>query len=257
MKLGKRIGILLSLAITCFAADPFTSGSAFTMAPGRWEVGVFQPLRYGWSSTTELSTHPLWFFIMPNAAVKWSHGTKGGWQLASRHSFYYPTWLLRMMAKEGIGGIISPEFAIPHMLGLHNQVLASRQWPNTLITLHLGLGLGLKSSELDERTTIDLPIVFPRLNIFYHGYNWYTGVDVQRSLGKKWQGCMGAQMILCPLAKADFTLEQTAWLWWVCSAHVKICAGYKLVYGEYPFGTQWHLLPLLDVLMRVGPRQTD
>ena len=35
------------------------SGTAFLLPEGRMEIGIFQPLRYGWSKSIEFTIHPL------------------------------------------------------------------------------------------------------------------------------------------------------------------------------------------------------
>jgi hypothetical protein len=47
-----------------------------------------------------------------------------------------------------------------------------------------------------------------------------------------------------------FAFEHKNLLTWALSGRTDIQVGYKLIYGEYPFGGQWHLLPLLDILWR-------
>lgn len=224
-----------------------TAGDARLMPQGRWQVGMFQPLRYGLSPTVELSAHPLWFFIIPNLSAKWSHGACSGFNVASRHSIIYPTPLLRTMAKKGIGGIISPEFTVPNMLMINNELLLTHSLPRVTATLSLGVGLALRSSEFDERTTIDLPLVFPRLNVLYHGYRLFSGIDLQGRLYKKLMWHADANFLYCPPANADFSFEQKALLLWNKSDHFQLCGGCLLTFGEYPFGTQWHLLPLIDL----------
>jgi len=83
--------------------------------PLRWEIGFWGPLRYAWSEKVEISTHPLWFLILPNASIKWSHGTACGWQILSQHGFFCPTWMLRILRRKGVGGILSSEFEIPFL----------------------------------------------------------------------------------------------------------------------------------------------
>jgi len=224
------------------------SNSAYTLPQGRWETGVFQALRYGCSPDLEISLHPVWFFILPNGSVKWSHGVHRGWQISSRHGFFCPTWTLRLIAKKGIAGILSPEFEVPFLLGLNQQLLLSKavaaQWT---VTWNGGIGVGLKSGSLDSRTTIDLPVIYPRMSMFYHRYHFYTGVDLAGPAVKRWRWLAAVQLFFCPQDQAGFAFEHKGLLLWSRSSRFQLCGGYKLIYGEYPFGHQWHLLPVLDV----------
>jgi hypothetical protein len=47
-----------------------------------------------------------------------------------------------------------------------------------------------------------------------------------------------------------FAFEHKNLLTWALSNRMDIQIGYKLIFGEYPFGVQWHLFPLLDILWR-------
>jgi hypothetical protein len=240
--------ILLMMAAIAYGQGEFASAGAATVPQGRWQIGVFQPLRYGWKSNAEVSTHPLLFFVMPNAQIKWAHGKAGDFDWATCHSFYYPTMLLRAIAKEGIGGLISPEFDIPQMIVFNNKVVVSRQNKSFRLSGWLGMGVAVRSDKLDERTTIDLPLIFPRLNVLYHSLSINSGLSAQGVLWHRWSLLGDMNWFDCPDGENDSAFEHKGLLIWNKSEHVQMCLGYKLCYGEYPFGAQWHLLaPLLDV----------
>jgi len=186
----------------------WSSGTAYLLPPGRWEVGLFQSLRYGFSESLEFSTHPLVCILMPNLSVSWSHKPIKGFIFSTRHHIYYPTPLLRTISREGTGGIISPEFHIPHMILLYNEVILSRHLStNYLITGKFGLSLAIKSGELDKRTTIDLPLVFPRLNVFYHDYGFRSGFDLLGKLSNRWNYVVDMDFFYYPKADHDFAFE--------------------------------------------------
>jgi hypothetical protein len=224
------------------------SQSAPLLPKGQWEIGIFQPLRFGWSESLELSTHPLLFFLLPNLAVKWAHGHSGDFTFTSRHAIYYPTILLRALSREGTGGIISPEFEIPHLLALGNELLVSRAVSSRLMAnAKLGFKLGLKSGAFDKRTTIDLPLVYPRLLVFYHDYQFISGVDFSGWIWGRWYYLADVDWFYTPTADFKSGVEHKLMLRWKRNSRFQINFGYKLVYGEYPFGTQWHFLgPLFD-----------
>jgi len=227
----------------------WSSGTGSTLPAGRWEIGLFQPLRYGFSESLEFSTHPVIFFIMPNFNLKWSHHSIARFTIASRHGFIYPTLLLRTISREGIGGIISPEFHIPHLFSFSNELLFSKQLlPNHLFTGKIGFNFAVKSGKLDKRTTMDLPLVFPRLNVFYQGYGFRLGGDLIGRLSPRWNYLIDTDFFLYPGADKDFAFEHKGMILWNKSSRFRLCFGYKLAYGEYPFGTQWHLLvPIFDL----------
>ena len=242
------------------AEDPWFSsanGSARILTRGRWTAGIFQPLRYGTLDRIELSAHPLLFPLLPNFSLKWSHAPSGPWLIASRHSFYDPTPLLRLLRRKGTGGIVSPEFEIPNMGAWTSELLVTRPLGSThLVTLKAGITLCLfRSSALDSRTTIDLPLVFPRLQPFYQGYSWRSGIEGMGRLYRRWLYLVDGDLFFTPGGDENWALEHKGMLLWDKSGKVQLGAGYKLTWGEYPFGTQWHLLgPLIDLQWGWGGR---
>jgi len=225
----------------------WSSGTAFPVQAGRLEFGIFMPAAYGLSESLELTTHLLPNIYMPNAGLKWSHGSVGPYQWATRHSIYYPTPLLNLVAKEGIGGLISPEFTIPDMLAVHNEMMLTRAWdPHLLTTLKLGVTVAFGSGDLDPRSTIDLPLVFPRLSVFYNTYSIRTGLNFQGRIFFRWHYHMATDLFFLPGAEEGFAFEQTAFLLWRKNPRFQSGFGCKLTYAEYPFGTQWHLIPVFD-----------
>jgi len=226
----------------------WSQGTAYILPEGRMEVGLFQSLRYGWSENLEFATHPLVNNFMPNLSVKWSHKPFAGFFISTRHSYHYPTVLLRIISREGIGGMISPEFNIPHMISLYNEILFSKQIAkNFLFTGKAGFALAIKSGELESRSTIDLPLIFPRLAIFYNGYGFRFGGDVKGKLLKRWFFLVDADLFYVPDENENFAFEHKGLILWTKNKRFQLTVGYKLVYAQYPFGTQWHLLlPIFD-----------
>ncbi|MBL7075464.1 hypothetical protein ISS37_09535 [candidate division KSB1 bacterium] len=268
MKRTKRLtGVVYVLSLVSVAATaaptnaPWSAGTAHTLPKGRFEVGMFQPLRYGQTESLEWSTHPILDFLIPNVTIKISHSQFHEWYMATRHSLVYPTPLLRKLRIKGfgiqaladmdVGGIISgdPDIPqIPHMVSSRNEVILSRSFGrSTLVTVKVGLVLAIKTGELDSRTTIDLPIVFSRLGVYYNGYGVNAGADVLRDVTKRVDFLIDADVFLLPGLDEDFAFEHKGLIVWNKSLRFRLAFGYKLVFGEYPFGTQWHLLPLFDL----------
>jgi len=223
--------------------------SAFITLPGSIEKGLFGPLYYGLSDCYELSSHIFANPLIPNLNLKWSHRIPGKFSLASVHSFFYPTPLLRLLARKGIGGIISPEFKIPSLLGLYNGIIISKSMPaNQIVSWKLGINIGLKSAQLDDRTTIDLPLVYPRLMPFYHGYGIRIGGDYRKNYNQRISLLIDYDVFMFPGASEGFAVENKSLFFWYSSERTQFSIGYKLIYGKYPFGSQWHLLfPIFNI----------
>ena len=136
------------------------SHSAHIMPPKKWSIGIFQPLRFGLKEGLELSSHPGWFLVLPNASFKIPFADFKSFNTAAKVSFTYPTPLLNMLSKEGIGGIIDPNLIIPPMLGVSGSFIMSKEVLGVNLSGKAGLDLGLVFGDLDTRSNIDLPIVY-------------------------------------------------------------------------------------------------
>ena len=242
-------GIILIFSQTVSAQKIWSSASAYTLQEKRIQIGLFQPLRYGYSHNMEFSVHPILFFIVPNFEVKWAHGKTGPFDLATSHSFYYPTYLLRTISREGTGGIISPEFDIPHMFAVYNEVIGTMQFrESNFLTLNAGVAIASRFGKLDKRTSIDLPLIYYRLDVFYNKFQLRFGANIQGKIAGRWQYLADGEFFIIPGKENKKAFEHKGLVLWNKSDTFQISAGYKLVYAEYPFGTQWHLLlPLIDI----------
>jgi len=227
----------------------WSEGTARTLPQGRREVGIFSPWRYGKTERVEIATHRISNLLIPNVRVKISWPRTNGWLLASRHSLLYPTPLLRTITREGTGGIISPEFDIPPILTTRQEILITREFGRrSLLTAKAGLALALVMGELDSRTSIDLPLVFPRMAVYYNKWGINLGVDLLRKMNRKLYYLLDVDLHLFPGAEETLAVEHKGMIIWRKHELFSIMAGYKLSYGEYPFGTQAHLLPVIDLV---------
>ena len=245
--------------------------SAYLLPQKRWEMGLFQSFRYGYSESIEYSVHPLWFFVMPNFSLKISQGDFAGFTSASQYKMVYPTPFLNMIAKKGTMGIIAPDFQMPPMLGLSASWLMSKTifpfvspyFDASLIGLDLtlkgGLDLGFAFGDLDTRSTIDIPLVYHRLGVYYNNWGIHTGLDVQKNLTQRFTVLFDLDLKFLPgLAEVqidpdvsklmgEYSLEHKLLLIWNKSENFRVLTGYKFVMGEYPYGSDMHLLPYIPM----------
>ncbi|MCK4715417.1 MAG: hypothetical protein KAT54_01290, partial [Candidatus Marinimicrobia bacterium] len=74
-----------------------------------------------------------------------------------------------------------------------------------------------------------------------------SGCDLKGKIFQKWFYLADVDIFYFPGADEDFAFEQKGLIQWNKSKKFQLCFGYKLSYGNYPFGTQWHLLPAFDI----------
>ena len=172
----------LLVSITRGGNANWDSHSARIMPPKKWSVGIFHPIRYGIKDGLELSSHPGWFLVLPNASFKVPLSGFKSFHTATRVSFVYPTPLLNMLSRKGIGGMIDPNLIIPPMLGISGSLLMSKELLGVNATIKSGFDFGLVFGKLDARSNIDLPVIYHRLEVFHNGWGLHAGVDFERAL---------------------------------------------------------------------------
>ncbi len=135
----------------------FSPGTAYTLPAGRFEVGLFGPLRWGLSDDLELSAHPLWFFTWPAVTAKKQLYHGGRLTVATSHSLEIPTPFLRLIQVEGTGGIIPTDNELPWFLMTDERVLLTVEaLPGHDVTWFLGFTIAGHLGEM-RLDTIDYP----------------------------------------------------------------------------------------------------
>ena len=231
----------------------WNSYSANTLDKGRWELGLFQPFRYGYSEFSEFSVYPGLFFIMPNIQIKESQVPLYGFKTASQYKIIYPTLLLKRLSGEGIGMLIAPEHEIPHMVAFSSTFIATKNYVGLDITINGGLDLGVVLGDLNPVSSIDLPLVYHRLGVYYNGWGVHSGVDIQKSLNSKLNVFFDLDLILLPGYNGAYSIENKILLSWNKSNKFKVTTGFKSVYGDFPYGKDFRILPYFPVLERLMP----
>lgn len=225
----------------------FFSNTAYTLPARRGGFSLLHTSRYGIGKRMELGFHPLLVFLSPDIELKWKHIETPGYTLSSFHSVNYPSLLMRTVQIEGAGGFISREFDMPDMFAFQNGVMLS----NELRKGHHLTGKALfefsvHSSPPDERSTVDLPIVFPRSAVYYKDYGFIAGASFEGRLFGRFAYLATSDVYFFPKGGLDFFSESSLCLIWQTGRRFMLLGGAELTFGEYPFGTQWHLLPVLD-----------
>ena len=236
--------LILFLISIGYSISP--SESADILGVGKREVGFFQPLRWACSDRLECSTHPILMFVIPNFSVKIKHDK---YHLTSIHNIFWPTPLLRLLQKEGMFGIVTPYAdvgKIPHIVGIHNELLKSVAISKALITFKGGFGFAIVTEELDRRLTIDLPIVYPAMGSFFNKYKFNLGFDFRYYATNKFSLLIDGDAILIP--SENIFLHSKLIGEYNFNESWQLLLGSKITSGSYPFGDQIRLLPLFDIV---------
>ncbi|MEI6900289.1 MAG: hypothetical protein WCL00_10460 [Bacteroidota bacterium] len=232
----------------------WTSGTANNLPAKRMELALFTTSGYGISNKVELSLHPLMFFVMPQVSVKIGWGKVSKFTFATEHGILYPTMFMRLVSTSGTGGLISPEFTIPQMVAIYNRLLVSMPpFSNGLLTAHAGIALSIKSGPLDPRTTIDLPVIYPLFAVFYSQPEFDAGIELRGKLVKTFGWIVNVENFIVCGTEQNYFMENKGVLTYTSIKNkFHLEAGYKLCFGQYPAGPQWHLLPVVDLAFCFG-----
>ena len=228
----------------------FPADYAYSLENGVRKMGVFQPRIYGMKNNVEVSTHPILFFIKPNFRVKKFHREINGFGLAYRYSFDYPTYLLRILQKDGIGGLLAndPDVGkVPNLIVLQGEWLATKKMSNYSLTGKLGLSTCL-GCKLDNRHLIDYDLAYPRMALYHYGIGSNMGLDWDYTLSEIIS--MKVDMDLLFLPEEHAFIEHKFLFYYTFSEKYTLSGGYKFCYGYYPFSKEqglWNLFPLLDL----------
>ena len=234
----------------------WSSGSAFTIPTGRYEIGIFQPLQYGFNESTEFFGFPLLFFIMPNFGIKKKWPEINGINLTTMHSMSCPTFLLRTIAREGTGGILPKEAVVPFILSFENHVLSTFVINDyLLVTPKLGISFSIVSGKADF-PTIDYHLVYPRTADYHKNPTINFGLDLQGKIIWNFDYYLDGDLFLLALDEGNFTFEHKLMIIWKKSNGFNILVGYKYSIGRFPYtvnkklypsGYDWKFFPLIDL----------
>ncbi len=257
----KRFSFILLIAELVCQQGLWQSGTAYTLPEGRWEVGLFQPVRWGLGEAREISFYKLSSLLMPNISIKQKWSKADDYVLSTNHTLLYPTPLLKKLqsplgmdiGEPNMFALISPEFDIPPVIIISNMFLISMPlYSDRILTGKIGVSVAFGGSGLAKESTIDLPLVYHRLAVLYNGWSVRFGLDINGSIKKNISYLIDGDILLIPGMKGDVSLEHKGMLAWKKSQRFQVSLGYKLAYGVYPDGypneniARIHLFPLID-----------
>lgn len=248
-----KFKILLIIGVLSFATSvngqslKWSNNTADILEKGRKETGVFSPLKIGLKNNKELSLHPIWFFLIPNASIKKQWKANDKYRFSSLHKFTYPTFLYKMISKNGVGGILPSYSKIPQMFKFNNAALISIDKFNQTFTFSLGADLSLNFGESDF-TYIEWHIVYPRTYALNNVFTPYAGIDITGKLYKKFIYDYKSTAYYLSNVDKGFITENSLKITWQKSDKFAIKAGAIYSYGKFPFGNDGGLYPTLDLM---------
>lgn len=257
--MSRRLVGAASVALGALVASPagaderpiWSGNHARPIPEQRWELGLLQSAHYGVSKRLELSLHPLWFFALPHVEAKALAAEHGRWSLAVRARVAYPTLFLRLVSREGSGGLLPKTSSPPQAVQVEGELLCSLQ-PAPAQTVSAALGLAVAphaSFTPQELPLLDFPFLYPRFAALY-------SVLVPRAAlyleGRIWRGLHyeaslhGFLLPQLPDVGTAWALEQAGALEYRFGDRVALSLGARLSEAKYPYATRFHYLPYAD-----------
>jgi hypothetical protein len=216
------------------------------------EVGLFAPLRLGLSDRVTLSFHPGWLLVFPQAGVTAGWGAVGPVDLATRHALLYPTPLLRLLAREGTGGILPAEVTYPHLLATTHHLLASLPVGAHLLTLRAGGQLAVPLSRFDGPrawSEVEWHLVWPRTAAWTRGWSLDAGLSARGPLAGRFGYRAELDAFWLPRPGADRALEWALVATWRPRPGLLLSLGARWSWAVFPYGTRLSVpFPLADLV---------
>jgi hypothetical protein len=253
------LALLAPLAAAHAQTAPFPAGTARVVPDRRVEVGVFAPLRLGLRDRYEVAIHPAWALVAPNLDLKIAWGTRRSVSVASTHGVLYPTPLLRLLSREGTGGIVPHDVTYPHVLATSHHLLATLDARGHLLTLRAGARLAWNLTRFDgprSWSQIEWHLVWPRAAAWFTGFSADVGVAVQGPIARGLGYRVEVDRFFMPGLRGDWAYEWAGILSWRASPRLLVRGGAKWSYAEFPYGVRLSPpFPLVDVVWALDRRR--
>tara|TARA_Y100000768_G_scaffold303378_1_gene237312 strand:+ start:645 stop:1403 length:759 start_codon:yes stop_codon:yes gene_type:complete len=242
------------LFLFSFISAQWSSDSAYLLEKNRKEFGIFTPFKIGMNNGSELSINK--FLLMPSLSLKQEMSMYKSWKMARKFRVEYPTpglkWLQSPLGGEmgdpNMFSLISTQFTIPHMLSFFTEFIGTKgSVKSGQLSLSVATGIALNTKDLSNDATIDLPIIYPRLSVYYNDFVIGSGAEYLRQISNRFYYLIDYDMYLMPGSAGRYAFEQQSLLVWHKSSRINLSFGYKLIAGEYPYGGQAHLLPNINL----------
>lgn len=255
-------GLFLLTSVLCaqekLIPARWSANTANLISKNGWEIGLFQPFRYGLNEKVEIMGNAVSVFLLPNAGVRISLGTAKGFVFASEHSISYPTLFLNIVSFKGTGGLISPQYDFPFMISVSNSILITKPLgTSTFITGSAGLSFAVRDYKPDYQATIDLPVFYPRMAHYYEGVTLRAGLSVKGAMAPRFWYEENMRMFLVTRESENLFLENSGNIAWAVGKSIHLKGGYILSWGRYPFGNYLQLWPTFDIVFGCWEKKSE
>lgn len=221
--------------------------------------------RWGNFPDTEISSNLLLLPVVPNIALK--HKWLGRKNiLSSQHSFYYPSMMMRYMAKKEIGDILSKDSKIPSIYSFRNEIIFSSilnyerkkcffKIPDLILTLRLGIDKSFVGKSL-YLPIVNNSLVYARsLSARTGKIQYFFGAELAGNLYKAFNYSISADYFT-PFPMNKLVAQGQLRVHWHKSSRFSLSAGCKVSYTNADIKQKISFLPLLNFVFKIRHQQT-
>ena len=203
------------------------------------------------SDNVDLITHPLLDILLPNIGVKVNWMSNDGFYLSTQHRLSYATLLLNTISNPGTGGVLPADSTIPQVFTLDNRILATYQTGIHVLSLLVGAKFAAKFPN-EEFATIDYPLIFTNTAAYHAPVVFNIEANYRLLITKRFLLLFDGGIYLMPQPLSAFEIRQTTEVLFSFTRFISATAGYLLTYGHYPYGNDWKVFPLVDIVFSFG-----
>jgi len=210
---------------------------------------LLQPKIYGIRPNLDISTYASLSLVIPNISVKYRINNNDKWQMSAKTGFAYPTPLMRLLQRNGTGGIIAPDPDVgdfPNLIIIKQKIIATTTIGTTTFSPSFDVTLGFREGQFDDRLIIDHPLVYSAMMSAFRGPAYSLGFACEKELNSKWRIATQNNFIFIN-GERNKHFRNSSIISRKIGKKYSILLGYTLSYGEYPFGDQWYLVPFIDI----------
>jgi hypothetical protein len=234
-------------------SDLWRVGTAYTLPKYWFSGGIFQPLQYGLTKKTELSTYLLGNIYIPNLSLKhrW-YVTPNNILISSNHGVYYASMALNKLNGSKWLQIPLGE-STPFVLPMYHEILASKflkpktscDLPDYLLTVRIGIKFSI--GKLTPATTMaETAPFFQRTQPYFGKILWYVGADLEAHLTEFLNYSVDLDFLSVGAVK-NFALEHKGLIVWPIDKRWTMAGGYMAHFGTTTNSSRIFLMPLFDL----------
>lgn len=235
----------------------WTRGNAFTVPYKKVEINLMSPSKYGISRKSEISTHPLAFFVMPHLFFKhkWTKFLLANRtvMMSSRHGLYYPTGALNFTKKLNYDFLLNSDILVPYSIATQNEIILSTfinepsqcSAGNNLISFKTGFKYALNFGN-SSPPLIEQAILYRESAVADNAFIWYAGAKIDATLSPIFNYFANIDFYTLNLFK-NISIEAKAGIMGYSGRNWSGMLGLKTAYSFIPSGNKFIILPIFDI----------